>query len=432
MLLHRFSSWRLFRVATSSQFVIQRFSLSLSSNLFNMKLDRSVFLDTTYVKLDHALTQSNRYIDSLLNEQVKLSEKLLNDISATKEQMLRLNYLNHLTDVVRKYRKCQSDLGELSRTLVDELADESKEENREMRAAIELDMQQLRDDHFELKLKLLDLLVPDDDEDKSNVVLELSAGVGGLESRIFCSELFNMYRMYCSQMSWSFNVTEMDSENNLMGSLLRKCVVEVSGSEVYKLLKFESGVHRVQRVPKTESKGRIHTSTVGVVVTPKPSEIRIAINPKDLKIETKQSGGPGGQHVNKHETCVRIVHLPTGITVMCQDERQQKQNRARAFELLEMKLYQMEYEAQLNKKQANRKMQIGTSGRSERIRTYNYLQDRITDHRLEENLKGIEQFLNNGEMLSQMITNLKYEQRIEILNELVDEFEKSNPVKKSK
>jgi peptide chain release factor 1 len=194
---------------------------------------------------------------------------------------------------------------------------------------------------------------------------------------------------------------------------------------VFKHFKFESGVHRVQRVPKTEAKGRIHTSTVGVVVTPKPSKINIAINPKDLKIETKTSGGPGGQHANKTESAVRLTHLPTGIVIYCDEERVQLRNREQAMRNLEQKLYQKAYEDQLAKRQSNRKMQIGSSSRSERIRTYNFIQDRITDHRLNENFHGITKFLS-GASLPSMIENLRLEQDTELLYEILDDFKKTS------
>lgn len=207
-----------------------------------------------------------------------------------------------------------------------------------------------------------------------------------------------------------------------LGEMMRQAKIEVSGNNVFKYLKFESGVHRVQRVPKTEASGRIHTSTCGVVVTPKPAAINIEINPKDLKIETKTSGGPGGQHANKTKSAVRLTHIPSGLVVYSDEERHMMQNRSKALKYLEEKLYQKAYEDDLNKRQRNRKMQIGSSGRSERIRTYNYIQDRITDHRLTENYQGIGKFLSGNSSLDSMIENLKYVHLIELLNELLEEI----------
>jgi peptide chain release factor 1 len=204
--------------------------------------------------------------------------------------------------------------------------------------------------------------------------------------------------------------------------MMRQAKIEVSGNNVFKYLKFESGVHRVQRVPKTEASGRIHTSTCGVVVTPKPAAINIEINPKDLKIETKTSGGPGGQHANKTKSAVRLTHIPSGLVVYSDEERHMMQNRSKALKYLEEKLYQKAYEDDLNRRQRNRKMQIGSSGRSERIRTYNFIQDRITDHRLTENYQGIGKFLSGNSLLDSMIENLKYVHLIELLSELLEEI----------
>ena len=233
-----------------------------------------------------------------------------------------------------------------------------------------------------------------------------------------------MYESYASFMGWSFLPMRVDIEEIQLTEMMRKAVFEIEGTDVFKHFKFESGVHRVQRVPKTESKGRIHTSTVGVVVTPKPQEINIEISAKHVKIETKTSGGPGGQHANKTLSAVRLTHLPTGIVIYCDNERHMMQNRAKAFENLEHKLYQSAYEEQLNKRQNNRKMQIGSSSRSSRIRTYNFIQDRITDHRLGANFVGINRFLSGSNMLDKLIYNLQLEQQTEILYEQLESFYK--------
>ena len=209
----------------------------------------------------------------------------------------RINQLEELEQLKSRLDKCNQDLADLGTML-----QETKSGEDEMRTVVEQDMSALKLEIFDLKIKILDALAPEDSEDRENVVLELSAGVGGLESRIFCSDLFGMYKAFCGEMNWSFDPVEVDYESNGLSEFVRKAVIEVNGHEVYKLFKFESGVHRVQRVPKTESKGRVHTSTVGVVVTPKPAQINIELNMKDLKIETKTSGGPGGQHANKTES----------------------------------------------------------------------------------------------------------------------------------
>lgn len=397
-------------------------------------------MESTRVKINHLFSTSTEYIQSLIQERAvcmdlvdkyNMNQEFPAEIKdrqqlSFSELTNRINQLEELEQLKTRLDKCNQDLAELSAMLAEELKSGAEDE---MRAVVEQDIGALKLEIFELKIKILDALAPEDPEDRENVVLELSAGVGGLESRIFASDLFDMYKALCGEMSWSFDPVEVDYESNGLSEFVRKAVIEVTGREVYKLFKFESGVHRVQRVPKTESKGRVHTSTVGVVVTPKPAQVNIELNMKDLKIETKTSGGPGGQHANKTESAVRIVHLPTGIMVYCDQERHMMQNRSKALAYLKQKLYQREHEESLNKRQSNRRMQIGSSSRSERIRTYNYLQDRISDHRLDENFKGIQAFLTNGRDLRTMILNLKYEQTIELIHEQLETFKnaKSKP-----
>lgn len=379
-------------------------------------------LETTRLKLLKSFEDSQPYANSLIHERQKISAKVnefTNENAASKEELFhRLNFLNQVTEIYEEILKKTAELNELQNALAGETDDE-------MKKLINEDAATLNDQLTSKKIDLVNSLIVDEDENKENVVLELSAGVGGLESRIFCSELFEMYKAYSTAQSWSFNPIKIYTDMTELGEMMRQAHVEVNGQNVFEYFKFESGVHRVQRVPKTEAKGRIHTSTVGVVVAPKPSEIKIELNPKELKIETKTSGGPGGQHANKTESAVRIVHLPTGIMVYNDEERFQIQNRSRALAELKQKLFQKAYEDQLNKRQANRKLQIGSSARSERIRTYNFIQDRITDHRLNENFTGIQRFLS-GESLAIMIENLKLEHRIELFYEILDDFNNKN------
>ena len=273
-----------------------------------------VILESTRVKINHLYSCSTEYIQSLIQERVacmNLAEKYNTSQELPPEAQYRqltfteltkrIHELEELEQLSTRLDKCQQDLAELRAMLEGELK-EAKPGEDEMRTVVEQDISALNLEIFELKVKIVDALAPADSEDRENVVLELSAGVGGLESRIFCSDLFGMYQAFCSEMNWTFEPVEVDYESNGLSEFVRKAVIEVNGQEVYKLLKFESGVHRVQRVPKTESKGRVHTSTVGVVVTPKPAQINVELNMKDLKIETKHSGGPGGQHANKTES----------------------------------------------------------------------------------------------------------------------------------
>jgi len=392
-------------------------ALFSSSQTFRRYLTTSV--DSVNTKLLNAYNDSIEYIRSLLEEKSKL-EKLINNEAELSKEMDKADLFNrfgYLCKIEKKHEKIASIQSEL-KELAQMMSDESN--NDEMKQMIQDDSERLQSAMNSSKIELVDLLIIDEEEDKEDVIMELSAGVGGLESRIFCSELFEMYRLYSESRRWSFKPIKIDTEHTELGEMMRKAEIEINGEDVFKYLKYENGVHRVQRVPKTESKGRIHTSTVGVIVTPKPNEIKIELNPKELKIETKTSGGPGGQHANKTESAVRILHIPTGILVYCDEERFQTQNRARALNNLKHKLYQKAYEDQLNKRQANRKLQIGSSSRSERIRTYNFIQDRITDHRLDDNFHNIPKFLSGS--IESMIECLQNEHKLELLQEALDQF----------
>ncbi|KAM4772341.1 peptide chain release factor 1-like, mitochondrial [Rhinophrynus dorsalis] len=233
--------------------------------------------------------------------------------------------------------------------------------------------------------------------------MEVTAGVGGQEAMLFTADIFEMYQRYAVHKNWSFDILEYFSSE--LGGL-RHATASIGGIDAYKHLKFEGGVHRVQRVPKTEKQGRIHTSTMTVAILPQPSEISLVINPKDLRIETKRASGAGGQHVNTTDSAVRIVHIPTGVVSECQQERSQLRNREKAMQVLRAKLHSMKLEEETNKRYNARKIQIGTRGRSEKIRTYNFPQDRVTDHRIGKSLHNIEGFLFGEELLEEMIQSL--------------------------
>lgn len=241
------------------------------------------------------------------------------------------------------------------------------------------------------EIKLKELLLPKDPLDSKNVLLEIRAGAGGEESALFVGDLLRMYLRYAEKKKWH---TEILSENTTGMGGYKEVIILIEGEKVYSRLKFESGVHRVQRVPKTEASGRIHTSTVTVAILPEADEIEIDMKPEDLRIDTFRAGGHGGQNVNKLETAIRITHIPTGIIVVCQDERSQYQNRIKAMKILRSRLLSMSLNKQAMERAQDRRKQVGTGDRSEKIRTYNFPQNRVTDHRINYTVYDLDSVLS--------------------------------------
>lgn len=305
-----------------------------------------------------------------------------------------------LTPIVDKYReyKANRDTIEEAKLMMDD--PESDKEFKEMLAE---ETKQAKDNIAKIEEELKILLLPKDPNDDKNVIVEIRGGAGGDEAALFAGDLFRMYSMYADSMRWKTEVLSL-SEIGIGG--IKEVTFMIEGVGAYSRLKFESGVHRVQRVPETESSGRIHTSTVTVAVLPEVDEVEVEINPDDLQIDTYRSSGAGGQHVNKTESAIRITHIPTGIVVACQDERSQHKNREAAMKMLRSRLYDMMEQERNASIAADRKSQVGTGDRSERIRTYNFPQGRLTDHRIGLTLYKLEQIMNGDldEIIDALIT----------------------------
>ena len=317
-----------------------------------------------------------------------------------------------ITPLVEVYKKRAEALAQ--KASATEMANDSDPELRELAKEEVAEAEQTIGD---LEHELQVLLLPKDPNDTRNIFLEIRAGTGGDEAAIFSGDLSRMYQRYAERKGWQ---TEIISENQGEHGGYKEVILRVSGRDVYSQLKFESGAHRVQRVPETESQGRIHTSACTVAIMPEVEEVdAIDINPADLKVDTYRSSGAGGQHVNKTESAIRITHLPSGVVVECQDERSQHKNRARAMSLLASRLLSAEQEKHHAEQSATRKLQVGSGDRSERIRTYNYPQGRLTDHRINLTLYKLEDILQGG--LEHVIQPLVSEHQAELLTQLGDE-----------
>ncbi len=330
-----------------------------------------------FKKLDKMLERYEK-----LNELVSDSD-VISRIDEWRSYTKELADISETVEAYTEYKKVTAEQEQLKKDLVTET-------DPEMKALMEEEIQLCKDKIQELSTNLRILLLPKDPDDDKNVIMEIRAGAGGEEASLFAYELYRMYVKFAEKNRWK--AEEIDNSSTELGGI-KEVIFSISGKETYSKLKYESGVHRVQRVPETESQGRVHTSTVTVAVLPEATDVEIHIDEKDLKIDTLRSSGAGGQHVNKTESCIRMTHLPTGIVVLCQDERSQTKNREKAMKVLKSRLYDY-YQSQADKEYAdNRRSQVGTGDRSERIRTYNFPQGRVTDHRIGLTLHSIDSFL---------------------------------------
>ena len=316
--------------------------------------------------------------------------------------------LNEIIDVAKKYITFEKDKNELKKILEDQNSD------TELLKMAETELKDLQNEYEKNEKKLKLFLLPKDEADKKNAIIEIRAGTGGLEASLFAADLFKMYEKISHKKKWSL---ELISISRSEAGGLKEVIASIKGTNIYSTLKYESGVHRVQRVPDTETQGRVHTSAATVAVLPEAEEVDLKINENDLRIDVFRAGGPGGQSVNTTDSAVRITHIPTGLTVSQQDEKSQHKNKAKGMKILRARLYEFERSRIDQERSLDRKSKIGTGDRSERIRTYNFPQGRVTDHRINLTLHKLEEFLE-GEAFDEMIESLTLQAQEESLSKL--------------
>ena len=338
-------------------------------------------------------------IEDLINKHSTLEKELSSSSLDTKlfaEKSKEYSDLNEIIDEAKKYISFESEKEELEKILND------KESDNEIKLMAEQELNELNLNYENIEKKLKLFLLPKDEADKKNAIIEIRAGTGGLEASLFASDLFKMYEKICHKKKW---ILELISISKSEAGGLKEVIASIKGTNIYSTLKYESGVHRVQRVPDTETQGRVHTSAATVAVLPEAEEVDLKINDSDLRIDVFRAGGPGGQSVNTTDSAVRITHIPTGLSVSQQDEKSQHKNKAKGMKILRSRLYELERNRIDQERSKDRKTKIGTGDRSERIRTYNFPQGRVTDHRINLTLHKLEEFLA-GEAFEEMIESL--------------------------
>jgi len=353
-----------------------------------------------------------KQFDNILEKYREIETNLNNQGNYDSEKLIKLNKeyaeLKPIVNTINNFKKHKTDIADLNILLNDQdntIKEMAEDELKNKKKQIKV-----------LENDLLKLLIPKDENDKKNSILEIRAGTGGDEASLFAADLFSMYQKYADLNSWKIEVLSI-SETGLKG--IKEVICNISGSNVFSKLKFESGVHRVQRVPTTESSGRVHTSAATVAVLPEAEEIDIKIEEKDLRIDVFRSSGPGGQSVNTTDSAVRITHLPSGIVVSQQDEKSQHKNKAKALKILRSRILDNEIQEKNKQRALNRKSQVGSGDRSERIRTYNFPQGRISDHRINLTLYNLTEILEG--QLDDLITPLIADKEAKKLTELSNE-----------
>ena len=350
-------------------------------------------------------------IEELINKHLNLEKDLSSgeiDKKLFAEKSKEYSDINEIIEEAKKYLSFEKDKIELEKILNDQTSDNELKKMAEIEL---IDLKQ-RNESSEKKLKIF--LLPKDEADKKDAIIEIRAGTGGLEASLFAADLFKMYEKVSSKKKWSL---ELISISRSEAGGLKEVIASIKGTNIYSTLKYESGVHRVQRVPDTETQGRVHTSAATVAVLPEAEEVDLKINDSDLRIDVFRAGGPGGQSVNTTDSAVRITHIPSGLSVSQQDEKSQHKNKAKGMKILRARLYELERSRIDNERSQDRKSKIGTGDRSERIRTYNFPQGRVTDHRINLTLHKLEEFLE-GEAFDEMIESLTLQAQEESLSNL--------------
>ncbi len=354
------------------------------------------------------------FVEKLANVANRYDElqALVSEPGVSSDDLVRMNKelasLSPVVEAIHHYNKMEQNMNDAKAMMDDASLD------KEMRELAESEYYDLKEKLPLLEKEIKVLLLPKDEEDEKNAILEVRAGTGGDEAALFAAVLFEMYQRYSQNMGWKFEVNDV-TENELGG--YKEATAKITGKDVFAKLKFESGAHRVQRVPVTESQGRVHTSAATVAVLPEIEEVDMYINPADLKIDVYRASGAGGQHVNRTESAVRITHIPTGVVVQCQDDRSQYKNKEKAMNHLRAKLYDMQKSSIDSAYSEKRKLQVGSGDRSERIRTYNYPQGRVTDHRINLTLYKLDEVVS-GDALGEIIDALVAEDQAQKLAEL--------------
>ena len=342
---------------------------------------------------------------SLLEKELSSSEI---DKKLFAEKSKEYSDLNEIIEDAKKYFSFENEKNDLQKILEDPKSD------NEFKAMAETELNELKSQNEVIEKKLKLFLLPKDEADKKNAIIEIRAGTGGLEASLFAADLFKMYEKVSNKKKWELELISM-SQSEAGG--LKEVIASIKGKNIYSTLKYESGVHRVQRVPDTETQGRIHTSAATVAVLPEAEEVDLKINETDLRIDVFRAGGPGGQSVNTTDSAVRITHIPTGLSVSQQDEKSQHKNKAKGMKILRSRLYDLERSRIDQERSQDRKSKIGTGDRSERIRTYNFPQGRVTDHRINLTLHKLEEFLE-GEIFDEMVESLTLQAQEEKLSNL--------------